>query len=102
VAAIKKMIGTFVIFSTGLLAIKSISLCPQGRMSVDARRKSVDARRKNVDARRKIVDAKRKNVDASMKKNQNATLAAKRNAINAALMGINALKTAKTQKTQLE
>jgi hypothetical protein len=95
VAAIKKMIGTFVIFSTGLLAIKSISLCPQGRMSVDARRK-------NVDARRKIVDAKRKNVDASMKKNQNATLAAKRNAINAALMGINALKTAKTQKTQLE
>lgn len=94
-AAIKKMIGTFVIFSTGLLAIKSISLCPQGRMSVDARRK-------NVDARRKIVDAKRKNVDASMKKNQNATLAAKRNAINAALMGINALKTAKTQKTQLE
>jgi len=95
VAAIKKMIGTFVIFSTGLLAIKSISLCPQGRMSVDARRK-------NVDARRKIVDAKRKNVDASMKKNQNATLAAKRNAINAALMGINALKIAKTQKTQLE
>ena len=94
-AAIKKMIGTFVIFSTGLLAIKSISLCPQGRMSVDARRK-------NVDARRKIVDAKRKNVDASMKKNQNATLAAKRNAINAALMGINALKIAKTQKTQLE
>jgi hypothetical protein len=77
-----------VIFSTGLLAIKSISLCPQGRMSVDARRKSVDARRKNV--------------DASMKKNQNATLAAKRNAINAALMGINALKIAKTQKTQLE
>jgi hypothetical protein len=95
VAAIKKMIGTFVIFSTGLLAIKSISLCPQGRMSVDARRK-------NVDARTKIVDAKRKNVDASMKKNQNATLAAKRNAINAALMGINALKIAKTQKTQLE
>jgi hypothetical protein len=95
VAAIKKMIGTFVIFSTGLLSIKSISLCPQGRMSVDARRK-------NVDARRKIVDAKRKNVDASMKKNQNATLAAKRNVINAALMGINALKIAKTQKTQLE
>ena len=63
---------------------------------------SVDAKRKNADARRKIVDAKRKNVDASMKKNQNATLAAKRNAINAALMGINALKTAKKQKTQLE
>jgi hypothetical protein len=95
VAAIKKMIGTFVIFSTGLLAIKSISHCLQGRMSVDAKRK-------NADARRKIVDAKRKNVDASMKKNQNATLAAKRNAINAALMGINALKIAKTQKTQLE
>jgi hypothetical protein len=42
----------------------------------------------NVDAKRK--NCLRKNVDASMKKNQNATLAAKKNAINAALMDLNA------------
>jgi hypothetical protein len=80
------MIGTFKIFSKDLLVIKSISHCLQGRKNVDAKRKN----------------CLRKNVDASMKKNQNATLAAKRNVINAALMDLNALKTAKTQKILLE